>query len=247
VAVRKPAQHSCRIGAYLNIFGRRDSVQVGRGEVIVAKPKAKAAKPKAKDERKKKTPEDRIEDLKRQAEELCGGQMKVGSLDDCPEEIEEAFWKHVVDYEEAPWTTHAQQLEDAGVSFPPPDSLKDEEVTAKLWELIQKLALLHVYIEQTDHLSDRELYTHLWTDSLREETKALPLAANSAYHIQLLGSYSGEDMQLYLKYYADDDFRRQWHKDWPKDPIPRHEDPPYDRDRLLPKPDYGQLTDQEPN
>jgi len=133
------------------------------------------------------------------------------------------------------------------VSLPPPDSLKDEEVTAKLWEIIQKLALLHVFISQTDHLSDRELYTHLWTESLREETKALPLAANSAHHIQLLGSCSEEDMQLYLKYYADDDFRRQWHKDWPKDPIPRHEDPPYDRDRLLPKPDYGPPTSQEPN
>ena len=150
------------------------------------------AKPKAEDDREK-----RIEDLKRHAEELCGGQMEVGSLDDCSAEAEEAFWKQLVDYEEAPWTTHFQQLENAGVSLPKPDSLKDEELTAKLWEVIQKLALLHVFIEQTDHLSDRELYTHLWTDSLREETKALPLAANSAYHIQMLGSGSEEDNLLY--------------------------------------------------
>jgi hypothetical protein len=206
-----------------------------RGEVIVAKPETE-------DDREK-----RIEDLKRHAEELCGGQMEVGGLDDCSAEAEETFWKQVVDYEEAPWTTHFQQLEHAGVSLPPPDSLKDEELTAKLWEVIQKLALLHVFIEQTDHLSDRELYTHLWTDSLREETKALPLAANSAYHIQLLGSCSEEDMLLYLKYYADDDFCWQWHKDWPNDPVPQHEDPPYDRDRLLPKPDYGEPGDGEPN
>jgi hypothetical protein len=223
----------------------------------------KAAKPKAEDDRENKTsrgkktseakrlPEERIEDLKRRAEELSGGQMEVGSLDDYPSEVpaevEEGFWKYIVDYEEAPWTTHFQQLENAGVSLPPPDSLKDEELTAKLWEIIQKLALLHVFISQTDHLSDRELYTHLWTESLREETKAMPMAANSAYHIELLGSYSEEDMRLFLKYYADDDFRRQWHKDWPKDPIPRHEDPPYDRDRLLPKMDYGEPTEGEPN
>jgi len=31
-------------------------------------------------------------------------------------------------------------------------------------------------------------------------------------------------MLLYLKYYADDDFREQWQKDGPKDPIPPHED-----------------------
>ena len=200
------------------------------------------AKPKAEDDQEK-----RIEALKRHAEELCGGQMEVGSLDDCPAEVEEAFWKHVVDYEEAPWTTHFQQLENAGVSLPSPDSLTDEELTAKLWDVIQKLALLQVFIEQTDHLSDRDLYTHLWTDSLREETKALSLAANSACHIQLLGSGSEEDNLLYLKYYADDAFRQYWQTDWPNDPIPRHEDPPYDRDRLLPKPNYGSPTSQEPN
>ena len=191
--------------------------------------------------------EKNIERLKGRAQELSGGQMEVASADDCPEETEEAFWNYVVEYEEAPWTTNFQQLEDAGVSLPAPDSLTDAELTAKLWEVIQKLAMLHVFVEQTDHLSDRELYTHLWTDSLREETKALPLAANCMCHIQLLGGCSEEDMQLYLKYYADDDFRRQWQKDWPRDPIPKHEDPPYDRDRLLPKPDYDQPGGGEPN
>jgi len=195
----------------------------------------------------KAIPEKTIEELKRRAEELTGGHMEIGGLDDCPAEVEEGFWKYVVDYEEAPWTTNFQQLENAGVSLPAPDSLKDAELTAKLWEIIQKLALLNVFIEQTDHLSDRELYTHLWTDSLREETKALPLAANSACHIQLLSGGSDEDNLLYLKYYADDDFRRHWRQDFPKDPIPRREDPPYDRDRRLPKPDYGPPTAQEPN
>ena len=200
------------------------------------------AKPKAEHDRGK-----RIEDLKRRAAELCGGEMNVGGLDDCPAETEEAFWEQVVDYEEAPWTTHFQQLETAGVSLPPPDSLNDEELTAKLWEVIHKLALLRVFIEDTDHLSDRELYTHLWSNSLREETKALPPAANSEYHIQMLGSGSEEDNRLYLKYYADDAARQHWQEEFPNDPIPRHEDPPYDRDRLLPKPDYGPPMDRGPN
>jgi hypothetical protein len=200
------------------------------------------ARPEAKDNRDKK-----IEDLKRRAEELCNGRMELDGLDDCPAEAEESFWKHVVDYEEAPWTTHFQQLERAGVSLPPPDSLSDQELTAKLWEVIHKLALLRVFIEQTDHLSDRELYRHLWTDALREETKAMPQASNSAWHIQLLGSGSDEDNQLYLKYYADKAWRRHWHKDFPDDPLPAQEDPPYDRDRLLPKPDYSPSASREPN
>jgi hypothetical protein len=211
----------------------------------VAKSKATS---KTKSTREKGTPEKRIEDLKKRAEELSGGQMKVADpLDDYPAETEEEFWNYIVNYEEAPWTTHFQQLENAGVSFPAPDSLKDEELTAKLWELIQKLALLHVFLDQTDHLSDRELYTYLLNDCLREETKDMPLAANFACHIQLLSSGSEEDNFLYLKYYADDDWRQQWHKDWPNDPMPDHEDPPYDRDRLLPKHDHNAPEDREPN
>ncbi|HET9743357.1 MAG TPA: hypothetical protein VFQ00_11460 [Terriglobales bacterium] len=189
----------------------------------------------------------RIEDLKRRAEELSDGQMEVRELDDCPAEVEESFWKHIVDYEESPWTTNFQQLESAGVALPAPDSLNDEELTAKLWEVIQKLALLRVFIEQTDHLSDRELYAYLWTDALREETKAFSAVGNGAWHIQLLSSGSEEANQLYLKYYADEDWRRHWHKDFPEDPIPAHEDPPYDRDRLLPKADYGPPFSGEPN
>ncbi len=204
------------------------------------------ARPKYKD-KDKDDQDKRIEDLKRRAEELCGGQMEMGSLDDCPADMEESFWKHVVDYEEAPLTTHFHQLEMAGVSLPPPDTLNDQELTAKLWEVIQKLALLRVFIEQTDHLSDRELYSHLWTDSLREQTAALPAAANFACHIPLLGSGSEEDNQLYLKYYADKAWRRHWHKSFPEDPIPVHEDPPYDRDRLLPKPDSYQPVSRKPN
>lgn len=206
-----------------------------------ASPGGNTAIPENDEDRKK-----RIKDLKDRAEELCGGQMETGGLEDCPAETEEAFWKHLVDYEEAPWTTHIAQLESAGVSLPQPDSLNDRELTVKLWEIIYKLALLRVFIEQTDHLSERELYTHLWTDSLREDTKALPLAANSACQIQMLGD-TPEDISLYLKFYADDAWRRQWHEDFPGDPIPAHEDPPYDRDRLLPKPEYGPIITGEPN
>ncbi len=182
--------------------------------------------------------EKKIEGLKRKAEELVGGKMVDGDSDDCPPEVKEQFWEQVVAYESAPWTTHFKQLEEAGMQLPAPEQLSDEELTAKLWEIIRRLAFLRVFLSQTDHLSDRELYTLLWTDTLREETKALPMDEDSAWHIDLLGSGSEEDTQLYLKYYADEDFRREWHKDWPGEVIPDHEDPRYDRDHYLPQPSY---------
>jgi hypothetical protein len=161
--------------------------------------------------------------------------------------VEEEFWNHVADYEQAPWTTNFHQLEMAGVSLPPPDTLKDEELTAKLWEVIHKLALLRVFISETDHLDDRELYMHLWSDSLRKEIKMLPSVANYACHIQILGHGSEEDNRLCLKYYADDASRQHWQEEFPDDPIPMHENVPYDRDRLLPKPDYCPPIEQKPN
>jgi hypothetical protein len=200
------------------------------------------AKPEAEDDQ-----HDRIEGLKRRAEGLCGSRMELGGPADCSAETEEAFWNHVVDFERAPWTTHFHQLQSAGVLLPHPDSLDDQELAIKLWEVIHKLALLRVFIEQTDHLTDRELYTHLWTDSLREETKALQPTADSACHIPLLGGGGEEDNELYLKYYADDSFRQHWQENFPKDPLPAHEDLPHDRDRLLPKPGYSPPVGTESN
>lgn len=205
-------------------------------------PGGNVAKPGAEDDQDK-----RIEDLKRQADDLCNGQMKMQRIDDCPAETEEAFWKHMVDYEEAPWTTNFLQLESAGVSLPPPESLNDQELTEKLWEVIHALALLRVFIEQTDHLSDRALYSQLWADCLREETKQLTPSAEAAWHIPMLGSCSDEDNRLYLMYYADEDSRRHWKEDFPDEVLPAHEELPYHRDHLLPKPDVSSPESGTPN
>ncbi|MGO8815973.1 MAG: hypothetical protein ACLQVG_15125 [Terriglobia bacterium] len=187
--------------------------------------------------------EKRIEELKLRAQELAGGEMTTGEFEQQSPEVEEGFWKHVVDYEEAPWTTHFQQLERAGVSMPAPESLNDQEVTAKLWEVINKMAQMRIFLEDTDHLSDRELYTKLWGDLLREETKDVLLNQDSACHYQLLSTGAEEDTYLYLKYFADEDWRAWWRKDFPDDPMPDHEDPPYDRDRLLPQATYSPPPD----
>ena len=76
--------------------------------------------------------EKKIEDLKRRAQELAGGKMTTGEIEPTSPEVQEGFWKHVVEYEEATWTTHFQQLERAGVSLPAPETLNDQELTAKL-------------------------------------------------------------------------------------------------------------------
>ena len=180
----------------------------------------------------------RIDDLTRQADELAGGEMTSWKSDDLSPDIEEDFLQGVVAYESAPWTTHYQQLAEAGVELPDPETMDDEKLTAKLWEVIEALARMRVFLESTNHLSDRELYTELWKDVLREETKAMVVDEYSAWHIDLIGSGSDEHTYLWMKYYADEKTRGEWIKDWPDYEMPEHEDPPYDRDRHLPNAGY---------
>lgn len=182
--------------------------------------------------------------------ELEGGEASVdeeltGVSGDCPPEVAAQFWQSVAAYEQAPLTTHFQQLEEAGIELSAPDALDERRLTAKLWEVIEALARLRVFLSQTDHLSDRELYMLLWRELLREPVKDLPLDESSAWHIDLAGSGSEEDAYLYLKYYADEEMRRRWAADFPADEMPERAAPPFDRDRYLPQANDATRTDAE--
>jgi len=61
-----------------------------------------------------------------------------------------------------------------------------------------------------------------------------------------VSSGSDEHTYLYLKYYADDAWRRDWAQQFPGDKIPEHADPPFDRDRHLPQPTYGEPDLESP-
>ncbi len=181
----------------------------------------------------------RINELRHELDDLTGGEMTFHTSAELPPDLEEQFLRNVVEYERAPLGTHFDQLVEAGFELPAPDELDDAALTQKLWELIHKLAEMRVFLSQTDHLSDRELYAHLWSDSLRETVAMVAMDGYSAYHIDILGSYGEEEVYLHNKYYADEQTRQRWKQDFPDDEMPDHVDPPYDRDRRLPKATYA--------
>ena len=180
--------------------------------------------------------EERIAKLREEVEKRGGSTM---SLESMPADMEEEFLRHVLEYENAEPISLLQLLNNSGLQVVAADELDDETLTTKLKEIIDRMALLGAYLIHTDHLSDRALYEYLYHDGLREEAVLFPENPSYAYMIDLTGSGSDEDNRVYLKYYADEKYRRDWANDWPDDRLPDHEDPPFDRDRFLPQSPIG--------
>jgi hypothetical protein len=177
----------------------------------------------------------RINELREEARELAGGDMHGWESPDIPPAMAEEFWGHVVAFEKAPRSCDFLRLQEMGIALPPPKDIADAELPGKLREIFEALGSVNTFFIHTDHYSDRELYTHLWEDTLREVTVLMPPEAGYNCTYDLVSSGSEEAIHAWLKYYADEETRQQWEKDFPNDIVPPHEDPPYDRDRHLPK------------
>lgn len=179
----------------------------------------------------------RIAKLRAKLEKLGG--TVTGPLESMPAEVEEEFLRHVLEYESAEPTSLLTWLANSGIEVPAPDQLDDKRLSIKLQEVIYGMAYVGAYLVHTNHLSDREVYEILY-DCLTEDVVLFPDNPDYAYIIDFIGgvesgSGSVQDIQTYLKYYADEKARVKWGHDWPGDKIPKHEDPPFDRDRFLPQ------------
>ena len=187
---------------------------------------------------KQQTNEERqrhIRELQERLQRIAGGPVSMGFSEDCPEEIRERFLESVVAFEEAEPVALFDELGKMGLQLPAPEEMDDVQLYNKLWEIIRCMSLLGSYLHNTGHLSDRELYRRLWSELLREPTVLLPHNQNYAEHIDIIGSGNEEDIQIYLKYYADEEERQHWAEEPMAGPIPPHEPLPFDRDRILPQ------------
>lgn len=150
-------------------------------------------------------------------------------------EDSQVYFRYLDALNTGPSVSHLVVLERMGIIMLPAQMLNDEELSEKLWEVIDGLAECQVFLSSTDHLGDRELYEHLRTELLLDEHPDLPMGIDACIQMDMLGSWSEEDMHHYNKYYADEEYRQRIKKEYPGEPMPDHADPPYERDRYLPK------------
>ena len=190
--------------------------------------------------------EQRIETLRRKLQELHGDTPLYDSL---PEEFdtadfEERLLSEMLEYQTrepiAPFTL----LQNAGVTISAPEQLDDTALKGKLQELIHQLASIGIYLQRTNHLSDRELYEYLYHDELRNEARLFPENPHYTYIINVAGldlnnvieSGGTVDVRYYLTYYASKKERKQFARAFPELSIPSRKHTPYDRDQFSPKP-----------
>ena len=133
------------------------------------------------------------------------------------------------------WTPPAQQLAAQNLPLLPPAELTDDTLTPILWELLHNLALCGFYVLHTDHLSDRDLYSALWTRGLREPAHLPGRNLRGGWFHDFLGSWGRDEMQLWLRYYATDAERAKHAQQSTNDPCPPKEQPRFNRDWRLPK------------
>jgi hypothetical protein len=177
-----------------------------------------------------------INQLKQQLRQIAGDEVVFGHAPGLDPALQEAFLEQVLEFESQVGVRPIEALARDGFDLPPPGKLGDEALTVKLWELIHALAERHLFLERTDHLSDRELYAWLWNKVLREEFTGFGVV-DGDWHVDVLGGCSEEDLVLAMRYYADDEERARWAAEFPDFPMPPRETPPYDRDGQLPEPD----------
>ncbi|GHT22706.1 hypothetical protein FACS189419_05640 [Planctomycetales bacterium] len=112
--------------------------------------------------------------------------------------------------------------------IPAPEALNDEQLAKTLDDVLQRFYEKKMVLDFTNHLSDRELYTLIYRDILPLREKNLQFRRG-----YLHWDCSCGDDDLWLRYYASDDERKEY-SDCNGNPLPPREIPPYYRDMPMP-------------
>lgn len=122
-------------------------------------------------------------------------------------------------------------LKQRGFVVAEPDSLSESRLRKALREMIDALAAEKIYLDCTDHLSDRELYESICDEVLPQ---SFAVGGDDFDLYDFSHYYDEETRDDFLAYYADDEERQIAAEDGIV--VPARRALPYDRDRTLPRP-----------
>lgn len=126
-----------------------------------------------------------------------------------PLRVENEFLTAILAWERAPILPIAEWFSPA-LQLPTPDDLSDEEVHDLLWQAIQTLATKRIFLDFTDHLSDRQLYCILKRDILTSYEKMVALPSHT---LSFNCAPPDDDPDIWLRYYASEEERHGWEEE----------------------------------
>jgi hypothetical protein len=137
-------------------------------------------------------------------------------------------------FDDCAWLPARELFRRLGYEPAPPDQLDDFQLPGRLWEFIYALAGRRFYLDHTDLLSDRELYTWLHDQWFEEKVADIPYEAEWNCPIDVIEFGPGNDPVIWLRHFASEKERANFVAEHNPETLPPHKDPPYDRDRWLP-------------
>jgi hypothetical protein len=146
------------------------------------------------------------------------------NVTEVPTPVENEFLASMLAWERAPVLPISQWF-DPPLSLPAPDTLSDAELHARLWRTIHQLFARRITLDFTDHLSDRALYCLILRDILPTPEKKID-SPNNYLHWDC--SDTGNDPDIWLRYYASEEDRAAWAEE-NRSALPPREIPPFPR------------------
>lgn len=183
------------------------------------------------------TPQNRMEEvdqlilnarLRDELEPFLDESVDVLSCKQLPTSDENEFLASMLAWERAPALPISHWF-DPPLELPQPDRLNPAELHALLHVVIEQLSSRRIYLELTDHLTDRQLYCLIVRDILPSHEKKLDLPGN---YLNWRCLDVDHDPETWLAYYASDEERESWAQET-NSPLPMMLPPPHPRD--LPK------------
>jgi len=100
---------------------------------------------------------------------------------------DEFYWTMIYDLEEAPtMTARSMLLEHGIIPVPPQELVTTADTHDELWTVIEALSRCGVFLINTNHLCDRDLYARLYYRILDEECRAMPPSTEAAEYVDCL-------------------------------------------------------------
>jgi hypothetical protein len=100
---------------------------------------------------------------------------------------DEFYWTMIYDLEEAPtMTARSMLLEHGIIPVPPQELVTTADTHDELWTVIEALSRCGVFLINTNHLCDRDLYARLYYRILDEECRAMPPSTEASEYVDCL-------------------------------------------------------------